>query len=204
MTEYHKFGVNLSALQAKKIVEAPKKNEGVTIRLSVNDLHGEHILPLTQTQVNKIKRAKSGVQLDLSAKQLQHMEKTGGFIPLLTLLPLLFGGLAAAGGITGGIASAASAAKSNAEQARHNRAIEDQLKTGSGVVSDFVGNVPLIGQFLRPLLQKIGLGIEDSNKICNGGCVCKNNHRYKQIGAGLYIEPALSEGAGLFLEPWNG
>ena len=204
MTEYHQFGVNLGALQAKKIVSVRKKNEGVTIRLSKNDLHGNYMLPLTQTQINKIQKAKAGIQLHLSTAQLKHMEKTGGFLPLLALIPLIASGLAAAGGVTGGIASAVSAAKSNAEQARHNRAIEDQLKSGSGVVSDFVGKVPVFGQYLKPLLQKIGLGVRDSNEICNGGCVCKNNFRYKQIGSGLFIEPAVSDGAGLFLGPWKG
>ena len=73
------------------------------------------------------------------------------------------------------------------------------MKSGSGVVADVVGKVPVVGNVLRPLLQKIGLGNKDSNNICNGGCICKNRFRYKKIGNGLFIEPA--EGSGLFLGP---
>ena len=73
------------------------------------------------------------------------------------------------------------------------------MKSGSGVVADVIGKVPVVGNALRPLLQKIGLGNKDSSKICNGGCICKNKFNYKQIGSGLFIEPA--EGNGLFLGP---
>jgi hypothetical protein len=122
------------------------------------------------------------------------------------LIPLIAGAVGAAGGLTGGIASAVLAAKSNAEQVRHNKEIEEQnkaivekVKSGTGVVSDIAGRVPVVGNYLRPLLQKIGLGNKDLNALCNGGCVCKNKFRYKQIGSGLYIEPA--QGSGLFLGP---
>ena len=85
MTEYHQYGVSLSKGQAKKIVDAYKKGTGVTIRLVKLNLKGDHKLPLTQTQINKIKKAKNGVQLNLSETQLKRFEKNGGFIPLLTL-----------------------------------------------------------------------------------------------------------------------
>ena len=198
MTEYHDYGVNLSKGQAKKIYNAYKKGTGVTIRLVKLNLQGDHKLPLTQTQINKIKKAKNGVQLNLSETQLKHMEKTGGFIPLLTLIPIIASALGAAGGLAGGISSAVSASKSNAEQARHNRAIEEQLKAGSGVVSDTVRKVPILGAILGPLMEKLGLGIEDCDKIKNGGCVCRDDYKIKQHGRGLYLEP---EGSGLFLGP---
>ena len=212
MVVYYKHGVNLSEGQKSKIASAYKSGVNISIRLSKNDLQGNDILAVTKTQLNKINKVcagiagatSNGVQLNLSVSQLKYMVKTGGFLPLLTLIPLIAGALGAAGGLTGGIASAVSAAKSNAEQRRHNETIENQLKsgtgdggqTGSGIVSDFVGKVPLIGNFLQPLLKKIGLGIKDCNKINNGGCVCKNKFRYKQIGSGLFIEPF--EGSGLF------
>ena len=201
MTEYHQYGVNLSKGQADKICNAHKKGTGVTIRLTKLNLQGDHKLPLTQTQINKIKKAKNGVQLNLSETQLKHLkmvEKNGGFIPLLSLIPIIASALGAAGGVAGGIASAVSAGKSNAEQARHNRAVEEQLKAGSGVVSDTVGKIPILGTILAPLLQKLGLGIEDCNKIKNGGCVCRDGYKIKQHGRGLYLEP---EGSGLFLGP---
>jgi len=198
MTDYHNFGVTLSKHQAKKIHNALSKDGSVTIRLSKNNLHGSINLPLTQTQINKIKKSKKGVQLNLSESQLKHMEKTGGFIPLLTLIPIIASALGAAGGIAGGVASAVNSAKSNNEQTRHNRIIEEQLKSGSGVVSNVVGKIPIIGSFLEPLLQKIGLGYKDINKICNGKCYCHNGLEIKKIGTGLFIGP---QGEGLFLGP---
>ena len=194
MTEYQNFGVNLSKGQARKIHDAHSKGIGATVRLSKANLQGDHKIPLTQTQINKIKKAKNGVQLKLSESQLKHMEKTGGFIPLAAL----FSALGAAGGIAGGVASAVSSYKSNAEQARHNRVIEEQLKSGSGVVSNVIGKIPIISKFLEPLLQKIGLGIRNVDKLYSGGCICCNGLEIKKIGHVLYFG---SRGEGLFLGP---
>jgi hypothetical protein len=194
------YGLALSKNQIQKIYAASTKQREAKIRLSKNNLQGDHKLPLTQTQINRIKKAKTGIDLLLSVSQLQHLEKTGRFIPLLALLPAIFGGLGAAGGLAGGIASAVSSAKNaqaavaaQAETERHNREVEAQLKAGSGVVSEFVGKVPLIGSFLKPLLEKIGLGISDSDKVMNGGCVC-----LRHLGKGLYLKPY---GGGLYIGP---
>src|SRR5271165_776410 len=194
MTEYHMYGLNLSKGQIEKIALAAKQHREVKIRLSKNNLQGDHKLPLTQRQVNKIKKSKTGIDLELSASQLRHLEKSGGFLPLLALLPAIFGGLGAAGGLAGGIASAVSAAKNaqaaeaaQAETARHNREVEAQLKTGNGLVSEVVGRVPVIGTILKPLLEKLGLGINAQNSLMQGGCV--------KCGKGLYLKPY---GNGLF------
>jgi hypothetical protein len=193
MTDYKNFGVTLTKGQAKKIHDALNKDGSVTIRLSKDNLHGNINLPLTQTQINKIKKSKNGVQLKLSKSQIEHMEKTGGFLPLIPLIAAILGGV---GGLTGGIASAVSAAKSNNEQKRHNEAIEHQLKSGNGVVSNVVGKIPIIGQFLEPLLQKIGLGNKEINKIIRGSCVCRNGLEIKKVGNGLFLSP---QGEGIFL-----
>lgn len=201
MTEYHKYGVTLSEGQKKKISKAFKQDCDVTIRLSKSNLHGNDNLALTQTQINKIKKTIKGVQLNISKTQLKYMvenEKTGGFLPLLSLIPLIIGAVGAAGGITGGIASAVSAAKSNKEQIRHNKAIEAELKAGAGVISETVGKIPIVGNILKPLLQKIGLGSKDITKINKGGCINCNGFQIKKIGDGLYLEP---QGAGVFLGP---
>ena len=116
MTDYQLYGITLTKGQLEKILAASKKGHEVTLRLSKNNLHGDHKLPLTQRQINRIKNSKTGIHLTLSVSQLQHLEKTGGFIPLLALLPAIFGGLSAAGGVAGGIASAVSSAK-NAQAA---------------------------------------------------------------------------------------
>jgi hypothetical protein len=199
MAEYHNYGVDLTKGQASKIMNAHRNGNGATIELSKNNLVGKYKLPLTQAQINRIRKTKTGVRLTLSQTQLKHMEKTGGFLPLAALIPLIISGLGAAGGIAGGIASAVSGAKSNAEQTRHNRAIEEQLKSGTGIVSDFVGNIPLLGSFLGPLLQKIGLGVNDINRIKRGECVCRGGCEIKRIGSGLYLGPW--NGEGLFLGP---
>ena len=208
MTVYLKHGFNLSDEQKDKIRKAYEIGAGISIRVSKQNLHGNDMLAITQTQLNKIKKAENGVQLTLSHAQLKHMEKRGGFLPLL-LIPLITGAVGAAGGLTGGIASAVNSSKQTSEQARHNLEMEkqnkaalEQMKTGTGVVSDFVEKVPVIGNILSPLLKKIGLGCKDVDIIKRGGCVCKNNYRVKQIGSGLYLEP--SDGSGLFLEPWRG
>ena len=209
MGDYKNYGVKLTTAQAKKIMTAHKNKTSITIRLSKSNLHGDYKLPLTQTQINKITGAKNGVQIKLSETQLKHMEKTGGFIPLLTLIPIIASALGAAGGVAGGIASAVNSSKANTEQERHNRAIEGALAkegsgacgaSGSGVVSDFAGKIPVLGHFLKPLLEKIGLGIGDIKKISKGACVCHNGYKIKQMGSGLYLEP---HGEGLFLEPWR-
>ena len=192
--------VNLSIGQIEKIDLAIKKHREVKIRLLKNNLQGDHKLPLIKRQINKIKKSKTGINLELPATQIQHGEKSGGFLPLLALLPVILGGLGAAGALTGGIASAVSASKNSkaaaaaqAEMERHNREVEAQLKTGNGIVSNVVGKVPVIGTILKPLLENLGLGVIAQNRLMKGGCVCLN-----KVGKGLYLKPY---GAGLFLYP---
>ena len=107
------------------------------LRVSKDNRKGDvHKIPLTNRQINKINKAKNGMILSLSSTQVKFLEKSGGLVPLLAaLLPLIFGGLGAAGAVAGGISSAVSSARnaSNAaaqlaETERHNRAIESQLK----------------------------------------------------------------------------
>lgn len=222
MTEYHSlwhtdytmYGVTLSESQAKKIISSAMRRTAVVIRLTHNKLQGKYKLPLTQTQIaqiNKADKLNKGMDLELSAAQLEHiaiqlehMEKRGGLLPLAALLPIIFSGLGAASAVAGGAASAVSAANNakaaaaaQAETERHNREVEATLKTGTGtgggVVSDLVGKTPLIGSYLKPLLQKIGLGTKDCNKVMKGGCVCM-----KEFGKGLYLRPY---GGGLFIGP---
>ena len=190
MTKYIEYGVSLNESQIKKIRNAVT---ATSIYLSKKNLQGDHKLPLTQSQVNKLNNTKTGVYLKLSAAQLKVI-KTGGFLPLLTLIPLIAGAIGAAGGLTGGISAAVSAAKSNAEQQRHNKVIEEQL--GTGIVSDTVSKVSVLGTFLGPLLKRIGLGLKDINEVTHGSCVCKKGLLMKKIGNGLYLEP---EGSGVFL-----
>src|SRR6185436_1556242 len=188
MQDYVQHGVNLSPEQAKKIMSAHNKGTGTTIKLPKTNLQGNYLLPLTRSQLKEVNSATKGITLSLSKSQLKHMEKTGGFIPLLTLIPIIASALGAAGGVAGGIASAVNSSKASAEQERHNKAIEEQLKAGSGVVSDIAGKIPVLGSILGPILQKIGLGMSDIRKIMNGGCVCLGRGIYlRQYGGGLHI-----------------
>src|SRR5881628_941905 len=169
--KYEAFGLNMSKQQLKKVITSAEKGIGVTIRLNKNHLHGDQFLPLTQTQINRINKSKTGLHLTLSVAQLKHCknlgEKEGGFLPLLALLPLIFGGLGAAGGIAGGVLSAVSAAKNArataeqlAEQIRHNKTVESELSkptTGSGMLSNLAGKIPVFGALLKLGLEKLGL-----------------------------------------------
>lgn len=201
MTKYQEYGVNLTLPQVEKILKAGKDKSPVTIRLSKNNIKGDHKLLLTQTQINKLNKSQSGLDLKLSASQVktyykiylnlqkQNEMKTGGLLPLLTLLPLLFGGLAGVGGLTTGISSAVSSAKSaqaqraaQIEMERHNREIESQLnKSGTGILSNIAGKIPVFGDHFKYALQKLGLGLYLDPQ-----------------GSGLYLDP---QGKGLFLDP---
>ena len=181
MSEYISHGVNLSAGQAEKIYKARKNNEGVTIRLPKSDLNGQFKLPLSKRQFNRIvKNDANGLELRLSAAQLKHMEKSGGLLPLLSLIPLIAGVAGGVGGLAGGIGSIVNNVKSNQEQQRHNKVIEEQLKAGSGIIS-------VVGK-----LKKLGFGISDINNIKKCDC------HLRKHGYGLYLSPL---GSGLFLEP---
>src|SRR5437870_12774873 len=153
MSVYTNVGVNLSKGQINKLINACKKDESVTIRLTNTQLTGDFKLPLTKTQHNRIQKSKKGVQFTLSKSQLKHMEKTGGFIPLLALIPIIASALGAAGGVAGDVARAVSSAKSNAAQAKHNRTIQQQLKSGSGTVTSTADTISVLGKHLKPLLQ---------------------------------------------------
>ena len=149
-SKYIQHGLNLTDGQLEKIIKASQNHESVVVRISKDNLNGNvHKIPLTETQVKRIVRAKNGFNLALSAAQLKYLKKSGGLLPLLALLPLIFGGLGAVGAVAGGISSAVSSAKNTAaanaqiaEMVRHNREIENQLKSGaSGAGASGAGNI---------------------------------------------------------------
>lgn len=181
MTIYTKFGVTLSEGQIKKIKRAIDRDTDVTILILKKNLLGNNFLPLTPTQINKIKKASSGVELCLSKAQLKYMKKKGGFLPLL--LAAIPAAIGAIGGLAGGISSAVNSTRQTNEQKRHNQELENIAK-GSGLPSDLVAPIPIIGKVLSNQLKKFGLG----------GCV--KNLKGASWGNGLYLE---REGNGLFL-----
>ena len=113
-SRYISHGLNLTDNQLEKIIRASQNEQGVVVRITKNNTNGNlHKIPLTQTvtQINRITKSKNGLNLFLSSSQLKYLKKSGGLLPLLALLPLIFAGLGAAGGVAGGVASAVSSAK---------------------------------------------------------------------------------------------
>jgi len=135
-TQYIEHGFTFSEGQLKNIARAIKNKTSVGLRIESDQITGDHILLITQTQLNKIKRNAekgSGVVLTLSASQLKAIEKHGGILPLLSLIPLIAGVVGGVGGLAGGAASIANtvnekkAAKAaQRELERHHKEIEQQ------------------------------------------------------------------------------
>ena len=88
MTQYKNANVNLMENQIQKLRNSINANCAATsIKLGRNDLEGEHALKLTNSQFNKLQRAKEqgkGITIRMNSKQLKHNLKTeGGFLGLL-------------------------------------------------------------------------------------------------------------------------
>ena len=181
MSRYTSYGVTLTKGQCQKIKRAYDNNRDVTIRISKKYLSGDTKLPLTETQINQIRKTTSGIELTLSKAQLKYMGKNGGFLPLL--LAAIPAAIGAIGGLAGGITSAVNSTRQTNEQKRHNLAVESMAK-GSGILSDAATRIPIVGKTLSNVLKKIGLG----------GSV--KNLKGEIWGKGLYLE---RQGSGLFL-----
>ena len=115
----------------------------------------------------------------ISKKKLDECEKEGGILPLL---PLIFGGLSAAGAVAGGTAAAVKAAndkkaadKELAEQKRHN--IEMEKKTG-GHINNFVQALPLDDES-KEVVEEFLENITDIIEI----------KKPDKEGDGLYLNP---------------
>ena len=185
-------GLSLTDGQIKKNIIAANKQSAVT--------NASHKLPLTKTQINRTNKSKNGLDLTLSNEyEKEELQKEGGVLPLLTLIPIIASALGGFGGLSAGVASAVSAVKNASAAAaaqyeleRHNREVEAQLKSGTGVISEYFGKVPVIGNYLKPVLQKLGLGIKDCNKVMKGSCVkCGEGLYLRPYGEGLYIGPEM-------------
>ena len=88
MTKYLNAKVNISEGQKEKLQHAIKSNcQTVSIRLGYEDLKGNDILAVTESQAKKLAKAyenKKGVTIKMSSKQLKHnMKVEGGFLGLL-------------------------------------------------------------------------------------------------------------------------
>ena len=88
MTKYLNAKVNISEGQKEKLQHAIKANcSMVSIRLGYEDLKGNGILAVTESQAKKLAKAyenKNGVTIKMRLKQLKHnMKVEGGFLGLL-------------------------------------------------------------------------------------------------------------------------
>jgi len=86
--KYINVKVRISEEQKAKIRNALHSgSDCINIRLKAEDLTGENLLALTQTQVNRLQKAleqNKGVTIRMSKTQIKHNLKiTGGFLPLL-------------------------------------------------------------------------------------------------------------------------
>ena len=91
MTKYINAKVNISEEQKEKLQHAIKTNcSMVSIRLGYEDLKGNDILAVTESQAKKLAKAyenKKGITIKMSFKQLKHnMKVEGGFLGLLARL----------------------------------------------------------------------------------------------------------------------
>src|SRR5678815_6015337 len=85
------------------LANAARNGTGATIRLTNGQLRGEDNLGLTKGQANRVVKNLDqgrGMELRFTKTQLKKMTKMGGILPLLALLPLIFGGLGAAGAVS--------------------------------------------------------------------------------------------------------
>ena len=90
MDRYTDLKVNISEGQKQKLQSALQVGGPVSIRLAYEDLNGEDVLALTNSQVNKMRKAyegRKGVTIKMSKTQLSHnMKVEGGFLGMLASL----------------------------------------------------------------------------------------------------------------------
>ena len=109
---YTSIKVGVSTGQHEKIKKAVAEKKSVTIKV---DLHGNHVLLLTNAQIGRMERArligKSTLNIHLSKKQVKaNIQHRGGFLGMLAglaakVLPSLLGGLAT-GVLSGAVSKA--------------------------------------------------------------------------------------------------
>ena len=119
----------------------------------------------------------NGKNIYISKKKIIECEKEGGILPLLTLIPLIAGGVSAAGAVAGGTAGIVKAVNDKkaadeelAEQRRHN--LEMEKKTGGNYIKNFVQVLPIddeakqtLEEFLENISDVIGVKPKKGNGL---------------------------------------
>src|ERR1043165_995903 len=174
MSRYTNVNVNISEGQKEKIKRALEAGcDGVSIRLSYDDLSGEHVLALTRAQINKMAKAYEngkGVTIKMSKTQIAHNAKVeGGFIG--AILPFLAtAGKFLLSKILPSLATGAMAGIGSKEASK----IRDEIAGKVKAVGD--------GWYLPPWPKGSSMG----------------SGLYMKTGKGLYMKPA---GSGLIRGP---
>ena len=96
MTSYTNFKMRISEGQKDKLKKAFESNcNSVIIHLTFSHLHGEDVISLTNSQLDRLVKAyeeKKGMTIKMSKTQLAHNMKIEGFLPALAgLIPFLIG-----------------------------------------------------------------------------------------------------------------
>src|SRR6266853_1839732 len=137
MYQVHKF--MLTNNQLKKVKKALDDDKKCILTIPDNHFTGEHRLPLTDAELKHVHDGDGYATIYLSKKKLQHIRdnKEGGFLPLLSLIPMILGGIGAAGAVAEGAAGIAKAVNDKKlndatleEQKRHNQSVESKLGSG--------------------------------------------------------------------------
>ena len=80
-TIYHPYRVNLTAGQAELVAKAMKHKTPISLRLTYNNLmRGDETVNLTQSQINKLEKAKNkgvGADITISKAQLRKFATSG-------------------------------------------------------------------------------------------------------------------------------
>ena len=127
----------------------------------------------------------NGKNIYISKKKIIECEKEGGILPLLTLIPLIAGGVSAAGGVAGAAAGIAKAVNDKkaadeelAEQRRHN--LEMEKKTGGNLkehIENFVQALQIANE-AKEVVKKFLENISDVIEV-----------KPDKEGNGLYLNP---------------
>ena len=92
MTRYTNFKIRISQGQKDKLKKAFESNcESITICLTFSDLHGEDVIALINSKLDRLVKAyeeKKGMTIRMSKMHLAHNMKIGGFLPAVAgLIP---------------------------------------------------------------------------------------------------------------------
>ena len=192
-TVYHPYRVNLTAGQAETVAKAMKLKTPITLRLThSNLLRGDETVNLTQSQINKLEKAKNkgvGADIKISKAQLKKFATSGGSI--LNLFRIVSG--VAKGLIPKILAPLATGAVSGLGEVAINKAVGGSYQLSPEHVK-MVVDTPEIREKIRELMP-----MQQQKKLvesykCGSGLVIRTGRGQKggflgSLLAGIGIPP---------------